>query len=202
MSNVWFTSDTHFGHKNIVGPGLSNWKDGFRTFSSIPEMDTELLKQLNDRVGQDDTLYFLGDFCFKGSNSIRSYRDRIICKDIRFVKGNHDKRGSIIDVFGHCYDYLEEDLMGTKFCMMHYAMRIWNKSHHGSLQVYGHSHGTLEEKPYGRSMDVGVDAAYKLYGEYRPFSLEEVYHILTERELVHIDHHGKSKDKEGRDRIQ
>lgn len=202
MSNIWFTSDLHLGHPNITGPEVSKWKDGFRTFKSVPEMDTELLRQLNSRVAQDDILYFLGDFTFKGSTSIKSYRNLITCQDIRFVKGNHDKRRDIVSVFGHCYDYIEEDLLGIRFCMMHYAMRVWNKSHRGSLHLYGHSHANLEDAPYGRSMDVGVDAAYKRYGEYRPFSLKEVVDILAKRPLVLIDHHGTSKDKSGGTRVQ
>lgn len=198
MSNIWFTSDLHFGHTNITGPTLSKWKGGYRTFSSVHEMDTELLKQLNDRVQQDDRLYFLGDFSFKGSNNIKHYRDRIVCKDIRFVKGNHDKRGQIVDVFGHCYDYLEEDvIVGVKFCMMHYSMRIWNKSHHGkSIHLYGHSHSNLEGIEWGKSMDVGVDNAYRLFGEYKPFSLDEVMKIMDKREVKTVDHHTKKTEKE------
>lgn len=192
---IWFTSDTHFGHSNIAGPGVSNWEDGYRDFKSVSAMDVELLKQLNNSVAPDDTLYFLGDFCFKGD--IRAYRDRIACKNIVFIKGNHDKKRDIALVFEHCYDYVEEDFDGTKFVMLHYAMRIWNKSHHGSIHLYGHSHSKLEGEDWGRSMDVGVDNAYRMYGVYCPFSLDTIMKIMNARKPKVIDHHGNSKNKRG-----
>lgn len=198
---IWFTSDLHLGHKNIVGPEVSNWKEGYRTFKTISEMDEELLKQLNVNVQQDDVLYFLGDFSFKGNSTLGVYRDRIICKNIVFIKGNHDKRSSVVTAFGHCHDYIEEDINGVKFCMMHYAMRIWNKSHHGAIHLYGHSHSKLEDSPWGRSMDVGVDNAYRLYGEYRPFSLSDVIDVMDKREAKLVDHHGTGKNKENKLRI-
>lgn len=187
---IWFTSDVHFGHTNIAGPKVSKWKSGYRTFDDVPQMDAILLKGINDSVKIDDTLYFLGDFTFKGSKKLKDYRDRIVCQNIIFIKGNHDKRRESEGVFGHCYDYLEEDIEGTKFCMMHYAMRIWNKSHHGSIHLYGHSHGALEREMWGRSMDVGVDNAYRLLGEWRPFSLGEISDIMLKRGPKLIDHHG------------
>lgn len=192
---IWFTSDLHLGHTNIAGPELSNWKDGYRTFKTVSAMDTELLKQLNSLVQPDDTLYFLGDFCFKGS--IQGYRDRIMCKNITFIKGNHDKAKDITPVFGHCFDYIEEDIGEIKFVLCHYSMRIWNKSHKspGSIHLYGHSHSKLEDDPWGRSMDVGVDNAYRMYGVYAPFSLDTIMKIMSTRVSKTIDHHGTSKNK-------
>ena len=72
------------------------------------------------------------------------------------------------------------------FCS-HYSHRVWDQSHKGSLHCYGHSHGSIPD--WGRSMDVGVDVAYKLTGEYRPFSLEEVVKILNSKEISIVDHH-------------
>ena len=56
-------------------------------------------------------------------------------------------------------------------------MRTWLASHYGAKNLYAHSHGTLP--PYENSMDVGVDMAFRLLGEYRPFSLEEVFHFAS-----------------------
>jgi calcineurin-like phosphoesterase family protein len=60
----------------------------------------------------------------------------------------------------------------------------WNKAHHGSMQVYGHCHSGMEDNyPRGRQMDVGVDNAVKLVGEYRPFSLREVLGLVETRPI-------------------
>ena len=68
-------------------------------------------------------------------------------------------------------------------------MRVWNKSHHGAYHLYGHSHDSMEDKEWGKSMDVGVDSAFRILGEYRPFSFDEIKGILDKRELYTIDHH-------------
>jgi calcineurin-like phosphoesterase family protein len=61
--------------------------------------------------------------------------------------------------------------------MCHYSMAAWDQSHRGSIQLYGHSHSTDEDRldiimPGRRSMDVGVDNAFKRVGEFRPFCIE------------------------------
>jgi calcineurin-like phosphoesterase family protein len=73
--------------------------------------------------------------------------------------------------------------------LSHYAHRVWNGSHKGVIHLYGHSHASLEDKPYGKSMDVGVDAAYRLFGEYRPFHIDEIKSIMSQREISFPDHH-------------
>jgi calcineurin-like phosphoesterase family protein len=55
MVDVWFTSDFHFGHANII-----RYCD--RPFSSVAEMDEAILDRLNSCVKTMDHLYFLGDF--------------------------------------------------------------------------------------------------------------------------------------------
>lgn len=62
--------------------------------------------------------------------------------------------------------------------------------------LYGHSHSTAEEwlnqmMPNRRSIDVGVDNAYKLLGEYKPFSYEEIVNIMASKKGHSIDHHGE-----------
>src|SRR5688572_23970944 len=94
----FFTSDTHYGHwamltgKEIVhqdrsykvlGPRVKYWKD-------VKEMDEAILGACNKYVKRADTLYHLGDFGFV--DKLGSYRQQIVCKDIRIIWGNHDKR--------------------------------------------------------------------------------------------------------------
>src|SRR5580658_1871636 len=73
MVNSWFTSDFHLGHRNII-------RYCSRPFASVEEMDAAILANLNELVGANDVLYFLGDFCLGGPDQARQYRDRIVCR--------------------------------------------------------------------------------------------------------------------------
>lgn len=66
MSKIWFTSDTHYGHANIASKNCSKWKEGFRNFDNLDQMNKEIFNNINKYVKSEDILYFLGDFCFGG----------------------------------------------------------------------------------------------------------------------------------------
>ncbi len=89
--------------------------------------------------------------------------------------------------------YKELSINKTRFVLSHFAHRVWNKSHHGSIHLYGHSHGTLKDNTKegvydkGKSMDVGVDT----HAEFRPYSIEEIMKIMEKRENIRVDHHNK-----------
>ena len=91
-----------------------------------------------------------------------------------------------------------------KIIMCHYAMRVWNGSHRGSWMLHGHSHDALDDpqlqkdanqkalhKIYSKAktMDVGIDSAFRILGEYRPFEFHELKKIMSDRELIKVDHH-------------
>ena len=94
--NIWFWSDTHLGHWNIV-------KYANRPFKSLEEMDNTIIKNFNERVGEDDLVFFLGDFCMKTSSEASDapkkafdyYRNQLKCKNIIFIKGNHDGHNNV-----------------------------------------------------------------------------------------------------------
>jgi calcineurin-like phosphoesterase family protein len=54
-------------------------------------MDETILDRLSSCVKTTDHPYFLGDFCIGGPVAAVSYRERIRCKKIHFIPGNHDK---------------------------------------------------------------------------------------------------------------
>jgi calcineurin-like phosphoesterase family protein len=158
-------------------------------------MNEELQYQINKHVHKNDILFHLGDFSFAGG-SPRFFREFINCKEIHVILGNHDKfRQKDIDCFSSVNDYVELNIGKDKFCMSHYPMLVWNKHHHGSYMLHGHCHGSLYN--YGNSiynrrvLDVGVDLAYKLTGDYRPFKLTEIIDILKDKPIQFIDHHNK-----------
>ena len=88
MSNIFFTSDTHFNHDRefVYGP---------RGFKTIQEMNGALIRNWNETVGKDDDIYVLGDF-FLGTDY--DYINEVLDKlngRIHLVVGNHDTPSKI-----------------------------------------------------------------------------------------------------------
>jgi len=69
--------------------------------------------------------------------------------------------------------------------LTHCAHAVWEGSHQGSWHLYGHSHATAEKAlndfmPGRRSIDVGVDNAFIVFGEYRPIAFDEINEIFQQ----------------------
>lgn len=73
------------------------------------------------------------------------------------------------------------------FFLSHYSHQIWLGSHKSIIHLFGHSHDSI--KGIGKSMDVGIDVAKRLLGEYKPFSIEEIINIMDKKEVVFLDKH-------------
>lgn len=182
MSNLFFTSDVHFGHANII-------KFCNRPFASVDEMNEGLIQRWNEVVKPGDTVWSLGDFAFMPYDKTVETIKRLN-GDLHMVLGNHDQKIAqnrkellVSGLVKEIRDYKELSWNKQKMCLFHYAQRAWNGSHYGSWQLFGHTHGTME--PYGKSVDVGVDSPFIL-GEapYRPFSFEEVSDFMRNREVI------------------
>lgn len=70
---IWFTSDTHFGHENVL-------KFTDRPWETIWQMNDAIVDSINGRVAVNDELYILGDFSFKmTAQDAYGLRKRIAC---------------------------------------------------------------------------------------------------------------------------
>ena len=195
-SQIWFTSDTHYNHSNIVR-GTSKWEDKSmcRDFDTVEEMNTAIVNNINALVKENDILFHLGDWSFGGKENIREFRDRINCKNIHLTLGNHDifiykNADNIRSVFSTVKEYRELTVFGQhKFVLCHYPMRTWNNAYKGTAMLFGHTHGNIAEyvvnNQHMKTMDVGMDC-----NDLKPFSLKEILEIMQNREsLTNIDHH-------------
>ena len=79
--NVYFTSDTHFGHSNIM-------RFCQRPFSDVTDMNNCLIENWNNKVGKDDIIFHLGDFAMGGSNLWNGILERLNGHKI-LILGNH-----------------------------------------------------------------------------------------------------------------
>ncbi len=188
LHDEFITSDTHFGHKNII-------KYSNRPFASIEEMDNELIHRWNAKVPKNAVIYHLGDLAFGNALSIEELLRRLNGR-IRFFPGNHDKvilnNKKLQALFEWCRPFSFHESKAPnkqKIVMCHYAFDVWNKHHHGSWMLHGHSHGSLPRGGRIR-MDVGVDC----HPNYEPFSFKEIEEQLSGLQPAVLDHHGKPGD--------
>jgi calcineurin-like phosphoesterase family protein len=113
------------------------------------------------------------------------YRNRIKCRTVNLIWGNHDDR-EIAPFFNETYDLIHLKVNKQYMMLCHLALATWYDSFAGHWSLYGHSHATAETwlegvMPQRKAMDVGIDNAKKLLGEYRPFSFEEIKKRMDKR---------------------
>ena len=200
--DVWIFSDPHYKHKNICR-GVTNWRtsDGevpvsqTRDFSTIEEMNDAIVKNINDCAKEDDILICLGDWSFGGFDGIQEFWDRINCKNIHLILGNHDhhierNKGGVQGLFKSVSHYNTLKVGEYEFKLMHYPISSWDGLSNGAMHLHGHCHLPTELRfGKGQRMDVGMDG----HPEFRPYNVfEEIIPLLKERprlsEMLN-DHH-------------
>lgn len=165
---VFFISDTHFGHANII-------KFCDRPYNSVEEMDEDMIKRWNEVIppGKKAVVFVLGDFSFRGAPA-SEYLERLN-GDIRIIPGNHDKVKDIpSDTL--CHDIVSLTYGEQKFILCHYPMTCWLAMEHGSIHLFGHIHNTEEHnmkcKNLGEAYNVGADLL-----NFAPKQLDEIIAI-------------------------
>ncbi len=182
--NRWFTADTHFGHANII-------KYAARKYDDVDHMNENMIGVWNATVRPVDLVYHLGDFGLAPMSVLDGIRRRLNGR-IHLIRGNHDKKDVTKLGFEWVKDYFKLRVEDPdtrdgrrKVILSHYAFLVWDQSHRGSWNLYGHSHGTLPDDPNSRHIDVGWD----VFG--RPFEYEEIKAIMAKKTWKPKDHHGR-----------
>lgn len=173
---IYVTADTHFRHAealSIFG----------RPFSSVEEMDEAILRGINEVVGPKDVLVHLGDFLVKPNGRTwdetelahaERLRDRIACKRIHLLRGNHDPQGE--KRFDRLFESVDDIISGRgiagideRIVMFHYPIDQWQGRPNGGFHLHGHVHG--HGARIARRFDVGVDVRENAF---RPRPLVEL----------------------------
>ena len=200
--DVWIFSDPHYNHTNICR-GTTKWRlpDGSlpikqtRDFPNLEKMNSAIVDNINQVVKQGDILICLGDWSFGGFESIKEFWDRIICKNIHLILGNHDhhienNREDCQDLFLSVSHYNTLVIGEYKFQLMHYPISSWDGLNKGFMHLHGHCHlPTHMRFGKGQRMDVGMDG----HPEFRPYHIiREVVPMLKKRPIMSEmdgDHH-------------
>lgn len=186
---VWFTSDLHFHHKNII-----QFCPKYRSqFNNVEEMNKGLIKQWNETVKKDDIVYNLGDFSFSRNINEIIAMLKALNGEHHLILGNHDQlitkhRDMLLNTKkrdGHpllssIQHYLEITLNKQEYILFHYPISEWNKAHHGSIHLYGHIHD--KDSPLkGKLLNVGIDKHCYLLSE------QDILNKMKNKEV--IKHH-------------
>jgi calcineurin-like phosphoesterase family protein len=209
MKNIWITADSHYSHKNICR-GVTEWKtlegdipvNETWDFPTIEKMNDTMVNNINNVVMQDDILIHLGDWSFGGFEKIQEFYNRLVCKNIYLILGNHDhhikkNRDYIREIFLLGVDKADEEyrvagLKDQTFHLSHYPIVSWKDIRKGSIHLHGHSHLTGDDRfGKGKRMDVGIIG----HPEFRPYNLlTEVMPLMDARPIASeytniTDHH-------------
>jgi calcineurin-like phosphoesterase family protein len=198
MSKTFVTSDTHFDHDRICEFAKRPW-------ANVDEMNEALILKWNAKIQPNDEVFHLGDFSFtRKKERLEELTGRLHGRKY-LILGNHDdlfKDG--VPAYGFQTVKRYHELKGRHgipmIVMFHYAQRVWNRSHHGTWQLYGHSHGDLPET-LSLAFDVGVDS-----NNYAPLSMAEItakmqikidrlaaLEAAGQRPKLDTDHHGAKR---------
>jgi len=174
---IFFTSDTHFNHKNIIT--FVN-----RPFETVEQMNHYLIKIWNDTVSKHDIIYHLGDFGFGSEDELENIISQLNGKII-LVKGNHDNNRVFRKLKEKelLYEYHEMGLRirhnKHKLYLTHYPLVISEKPKQWS--IHGHVHG--QESPYKNHLNVCLDSYdlkdRKPFG--KPIGMDELMNMIEQK---------------------
>lgn len=164
---IYYTSDQHWFHFNIL-------KLAHRSYTTVEEMNADMIAKWNAKVKPEDDVYILGDMFFKFGD-IRQVKDILnkLNGKKHLIKGNHDKFLKQLrwqDYFESLDLYKEIDDNGRMVCMFHYPVEEWNGYYRNSYMLYGHVHENMDDiKKHPRKFNVGVDV-----NGFEPKTLDEL----------------------------
>ena len=184
---TFFTSDTHFGHANII-------KYCARPFENTEEMDKVLIENWNAKVPKDGIVYHLGDFALGSINYWEKIREQLN-GEIILIYGNHDEKylnnKRMYKLFKEVTPQKKVWFDKTCIYMNHYPFLCFGgawKGLHAPWQLCGHVHSNSRSKEgldqnrlincFPTQYDVGVDN-----NNFTPISFDEVSKIIANQQL-------------------
>ena len=185
-----YSEQVYFGHENVL-------RFDNRPFETVEEMDDELIKRWNDKVGKGDLVYVLGDLIWKTATNEAVQIIKRLNGQIILIKGNHDRflhNAAAKKALAGIKDYDDicvtlEDGTARRCILSHYFIPFYNGHRYNAIHLHGHSHftaeateefliaKTLNEKGY----DLQIYNVGCMYWNYAPVTLDEILKIKEQR---------------------
>ena len=177
----FYIADTHFGHHNVI-------RYDNRPFRTTAEMDNTMIDNWNKVVGDNDTVYILGDFSWYGFENTVKILDSLRGDKV-LIRGNHDRLNvSVAKRFFKIENYLEITDGKERVVLNHYPMPFWNGQFRNTVHLYGHVHNSHQhnyclsiQKELAQLQDIPM-RMYNVgcmipYMDYTPRTLEEILDV-------------------------
>lgn len=183
QQRIFFTSDLHFGHENII-------KYCNRPFANVDEMNNSLVDNWNSVVDDKDIVFILGDISLCCNiNTLQGLVSRLKGKKYLCI-GNHDDKSITKAVSKYFEDIQYQyyiDIDGQKVVLNHYPFDGFeNGGSESGIQLFGHLHTEpVDSKPYVKSfnqVDVGVDNM-----GFKPVEFYDIVKMLIEKRIETSD---------------
>lgn len=177
-NNVYFISDTHFSHTNVIDYEK-------RPFDNIIVMNAYMIERWNETVQPNDTVFFLGDFALGEIDKETAYETlpNRLNGHIIFIKGNHDRSYNTLNNYfdtrenGFKYDY--EDESGLYHFILSHRPLPANEIPKGYINIHGHIHShPLDALLFDPSTHINVSVEVL---DYAPISVSDIVKQIKER---------------------
>lgn len=167
MSKLFITADTHFGHKEII-----TYEN--RPFQNVDEMNDAIIKNWNEHVAPNDTVFHLGDVGMCSKEVLKAILTKLNGTKI-LVMGNHDQELSVNEWmecgFTEVYRY---PIIYHEFMVMQHEPPQYINAATPFYYLYGHVHGT---KMYPTISTQSACVSMERWN-YTPADLEEIKQLV------------------------
>jgi len=174
MSNVFFASDHHFHHENIL-KFLRSDGTQLRSFNGIHHMHEHIIAQHNSVVKPDDKVYFLGDVCITKTAAGLEILGRLNGIKI-LVRGNHDE--CKLSQYAQYFDDVRGVTHRYGVVMTHVPIHPDSLDRWGN-NIHGHLHYKRVLLPNGHPDPRYINVSMECLDNYTPVSLAEINKRIT-----------------------
>lgn len=140
INKIWFISDTHFYHRNVI-------KYCNRPFINAEEMNEVIIKNWNSVVKEDDIVWHLGDFALGDKELFARLVERLN-GNIYLVYGNHDRTNtSFSKEVGFTKFFKGPIILDDKFVLTHKPLKdklLEEAIQNNIKNIFGHIHNSDE----------------------------------------------------------
>lgn len=158
-TKTFYVADLHLHHRTMPRFEAMQETAG-HVPETVEERDALIIANWNATVSKRDTVWLLGDIAYAPEAEFISLMRRLNGHK-HIIMGNHDKtwvrklndshKGDVVEV----QDYAKISDGGRRVVLSHYPIAFWDGQHNGTYHLYGHVHGTDEERlfqDFGRGL--------------------------------------------------